>query len=42
MSRAGQRLILLSDDDEGFALVTAEHFERRLEYLSRIVSPTGE
>ena len=40
--RAGQRLILLSDDDEGFALVTAEHFERRLEYLSRIVSPTGE
>ena len=40
--RAGQRLILLSDDDEGFALVTAEHFERRLEYVSRIVSPTGE
>ncbi|MDO4538717.1 MAG: helix-turn-helix domain-containing protein [Coriobacteriales bacterium] len=34
---AGQRLILLSDDDQGFALVPAEIFERQLDAVSRMM-----
>ena len=39
---AGQRLVLLSDDDEGFALVPAEVFERKLDLIGRIVAPKDE
>ncbi len=34
---AGQRLILLSDDDQGFALVPAQIFERQLDAVSRMM-----
>ncbi len=34
---AGQRLVLLSDDNEGFALVPTEVFERKLELVNRII-----
>ena len=40
--RAGQRLILGSDDDEGFVLIPAEIFERKIELMSQILSPAGE
>ncbi len=36
--RAGQRLILLSEDNEGFALVPTELFERKLELVNRIIN----
>lgn len=39
---AGQRLILLSDDDEGFALVPAEAFERKLDLVERVLSSEGK
>lgn len=34
----GQRLVLLSADGEGFVLIPAEWFEKRLESLGQIVS----
>ena len=34
----GQRLVLLSADGEGFVLIPAEWFEKRLETLGQIVS----
>ena len=37
--RAGQRLILVSEDNEGLALVPAEIFERNLALLNRFLSP---
>ncbi len=40
--QAGQRLILLSKDEEGFALVPAEIFERKLEYVIRIARSQSE
>ena len=40
--RAGQRLILGSDDDEGFVLIPAEIFERKIELMNQILSPAGE
>ena len=33
---AGQRLVLLSDDTQGFAIVPAEIFERQLALLSQV------
>lgn len=39
---AGQRLVLLSKDDEGFALIPAEIFERRIELVNRALFPDGE
>lgn len=39
---AGQRLILMSEDGEGFALVPAEVFERKLELVGRILASEGE
>ena len=39
---AGQRLVLLSDDAEGFALVPAEAFEQKLALISQAFSPAGE
>ena len=40
--RAGQRLVLMSEDGEGFALVPAELFEKKLELLGSLLSPAGE
>lgn len=40
--RAGQRLILVSEDGEGFALVPAEIFEQKLAILSSALSSKGE
>jgi len=39
---AGQRLILLSEDNEGFALIPAEIFERRLEFINHALASTDE
>ena len=39
---AGQRLVLLSKDDEGFALIPAEIFERRIELVNRALFPDGK
>ena len=39
---AGQRLVLLSDDDEGFALVPAEVFERKLDLIGRMLASESE
>ena len=39
---AGQRLILLSEDTEGFALVPAEIFEKKLELMKQAYSLTSE
>ena len=39
---AGQRFILMSEDGEGFALVPAEVFERKLELVGRILASEGE
>ena len=39
---AGQRLVLLSADEEGFALVPVEFFERQLDFLSRTIGLQGE
>ena len=39
---AGQRLVLLSDDDEGFAIVPAGIFERKLDLVGRILSSADE
>ena len=39
---AGQRLVLLSDDDEGFAIVPAEMFERKLDLLGQMLASSGE
>ncbi|MDO4176495.1 MAG: helix-turn-helix domain-containing protein [Bacillota bacterium] len=33
----GQRLVLMSDDDEGFALVPAEMFEKKIAALSEFI-----
>ncbi len=38
----GQRLVLLSEDDEGFVLVPAEIFERRIELMNQVLSSAGE
>lgn len=35
---AGQRLVLLSDDEAGFAMVPAEMFEQKLSLLGQMVS----
>lgn len=35
---AGQRLVLMSEDGEGFALVPAEVFERKLQMMSRVLA----
>ena len=40
--RAGQRLILGSADNEGFVLIPAEIFERKIELMNQILSPAGE
>ena len=40
--RAGQRLVLVSEDGEGFALVPAEIFEQKLAILSSALSSKGE
>lgn len=38
----GQRLVLLSDDEEGLALVPAEVFERKLDLIGQtLVSSSG-
>ncbi|MDO5118231.1 MAG: helix-turn-helix domain-containing protein [Eggerthellaceae bacterium] len=39
---AGQRLILLSEDTAGFALVPAEIFEKKLELMNQAFSSAGE
>ena len=36
--RGGQRLVLLSEDGEGFALVPAEAFERKLDFVGRMLA----
>lgn len=36
--KSGQRLILLSEDGEGFALVPAELFEKKMEQLTKFAS----
>ena len=38
---AGQRLILLSDDNEGFAIIPAEIFEQKLSLLGQLLSSTN-
>ena len=35
---AGQRLILTSEDGEGFALVPAETFERKFDFIGRMLA----
>ncbi len=40
--RAGQRLVLMSEDGAGFALVPAELFEKKLELMGSLLSPAGE
>lgn len=40
--RAGQRLVLLSSDEEGFALLPVEFFERQIDFLSRTIGLQGE
>ena len=39
---AGQRLILVSEDNEGFALVPAEIFEKKLEFMYQAFSSENE
>lgn len=36
--REGQRMILMSDDNEGFAMVPVQIFEKRMAELSRVMS----
>jgi AbrB family looped-hinge helix DNA binding protein len=38
----GQRLVLMSEDGAGFALVPAELFEKKLELMGSLLSPAGE
>ena len=38
----GQRLILASEDNEGFVLVPAEIFERKLELMNQVLGSTNE
>ncbi|MBE6464581.1 MAG: helix-turn-helix domain-containing protein [Eggerthellaceae bacterium] len=40
--KTGQRLILLSEDAEGFALVPAEIFEKKLELINQAFSSAGK
>ena len=39
---AGQRLILASEDGEGFVLIPAEIFEQKLEYMNRLCFSANE
>ena len=39
---AGQRLVLLSDDDEGLALVPVEVFEQKLDLIGRMIAPPNK
>lgn len=39
---AGQRLVLMSEDGAGFALVPAGLFEKKLELMGSLLSPAGE
>ena len=39
---AGQRLVMLSDDNEGIVLIPAEFFEQKLDLMGRLISPADE